>query len=79
MDKFTIIMGAVFELAALFVIARLWRWRRLRLIPRILVSVIFLVPFVFAFYFLFFVFADWDVFSVVTFDKIPKKTDTGAN
>jgi hypothetical protein len=79
MDKFTIIVGAVFELAALFVIARLWRWRRLRLIPRILISIIFLIPFVFAFYFLFFVFVDWDVFSIVTFDKNPKKTDTAVH
>ena len=45
MDTFTIIAGAVLELVALIVIVRLWVRRRMRIIPRIFMSIILLVPF----------------------------------
>jgi bacteriorhodopsin len=45
MDKFTIIAGAILELVGLIVIVRLWLRRRMRIIPRILFSVVLLIPF----------------------------------
>ena len=44
MDTFAIIGLAVLELVALIVVARLWICRRHRLIPRILWSLLLLVP-----------------------------------
>ena len=45
MNKLTIIAAAVFELVSFIVIIRLWLRRRMRIIPRMLVSLILLVPF----------------------------------
>jgi len=45
MDKFTIIVGSVFEVVALCVLVRLWIRKHFTIIPRILVSLILLVPF----------------------------------
>jgi uncharacterized protein with PQ loop repeat len=45
MDKFTIIAGAVFELVGLIIIVRIWRRRRMRIIPRIFFSIVLLIPF----------------------------------
>lgn len=44
MDKFTIIVIGVLELVTLIVIVRLWLCRRHRLIPRILWSIVLVVP-----------------------------------
>ena len=45
MDIFTIIVGAVLEWIALVVIVTLWYERRMRIIPRILMSIVLLIPF----------------------------------
>jgi len=47
-------MAVLAELVALIVIARLWIQRRMSLVPRILLSVLFLVPFVFMVWFAYF-------------------------
>jgi hypothetical protein len=44
MDKFVIACLGVLEIVALVVIIRLWLHRRFRLIPRIVWSVILLIP-----------------------------------
>jgi uncharacterized membrane protein YoaK (UPF0700 family) len=44
MNRFAIILLAVLEFVALVVIARLWIRRRHRLVPRILWSLLLLVP-----------------------------------
>jgi TRAP-type mannitol/chloroaromatic compound transport system permease small subunit len=54
MNTFTITMAVICELVALFVVARLWIQKRMSLIPRILVSILFLVPFVFMVWFAYF-------------------------
>jgi hypothetical protein len=71
MDKSTtiaaIIIGTVFELVALFVIVRLWLRRRMPIVPRIIFSIILLVPF---FGLMIFAFIGIDL------DKNPDKEDT---
>lgn len=53
MDKFTIIVGVVLEWVALTVIARLWLQSRVRIGPRILLSLVLLIPFVGLLFFVF--------------------------
>jgi hypothetical protein len=45
MDTFTIIVGSILELIALYVMAKVWRAPRWRGWRRILVSIILLIPF----------------------------------
>jgi TRAP-type mannitol/chloroaromatic compound transport system permease small subunit len=76
MNTFTIIIAVVAELVALCVITRLWIQRRMSLVPRILVSVLFLIPFVFLVYFAYFEFIGRET---ILGSKNPKRADTGGH
>jgi hypothetical protein len=76
MNTFTIILAVVAELVALIVIARLWIQRRMSLLPRILVSVLFLVPFIFLVWFAYFEIIGGET---ILERKKPQKTDAGVH
>ena len=54
MNTIAIIIAVISEMVAVFVIVRLWIQQRMSLIPRILVSILFLIPFVFMVWFAYF-------------------------
>jgi TRAP-type mannitol/chloroaromatic compound transport system permease small subunit len=76
MNKFTITIAVICELAAVFLVARLWIQRRMRLLPRIFVSILFLIPFVFMVYFAYFEFIGRET---IFGSKKLKSTDIGVH
>jgi len=74
MNTFTITIAVICELVAVFLVARLWIQRRMRLLPRILVSILLLIPFVFMVYFAYFEFIGRET---IFGSKKLKSTDTG--
>ena len=68
MNAFAIMLLSILEVVALVVITRLWLRRRHRLVPRVLWSLILLIPLFGVLMYVFFLLSD--------FEKNPDRTDT---